>query len=113
MKLSGRSALSGDITRIQGNRVTVREGAGREAALEGQDTRALWVGDSVRVQEGRILKVGALPEPIPSPQGAGKAPAPAREARGTAGSAARGSEMSDGRRTGYRAAATPAGRTGT
>ena len=48
--------------------MTLKNDKGRETTLEVKDTRSIKVGDTVKIQEGNVIKVGALPEPIPYPE---------------------------------------------
>lgn len=49
------SDVQGTISKIDGNKITVKDSAGKETTAEG-DAKGLKVGDKVTVKDGKVMK---------------------------------------------------------
>jgi outer membrane lipoprotein SlyB len=57
--ISFAADMKGAISKIEGNKITVKAADGKETTVEG-DAKALKVGDKVMVKEGKITKKKAV-----------------------------------------------------
>lgn len=49
------SEVQGTVSKIDGNKITVKDSAGKEVTAEG-DAKGLKVGDKVTVKDGKVMK---------------------------------------------------------
>ena len=54
--------VSGTVTKIEGNKVTVRDDMGKETTIDVKDVKDTKVGDKVKIEEGIIKKATGKPE---------------------------------------------------
>jgi hypothetical protein len=52
-----KMALKGEVTKIDGNKVTVKDSAGKETTVEAKEVKDIKVGDKVKIKEGVIKKI--------------------------------------------------------
>ena len=72
-KLNG---VQGAITKIEGNKITLRDEAGKlhtigvrpESADDKHKLRGFQIGDKVKIEEGRIRRISTIPGPLPRPK---------------------------------------------
>ncbi len=56
-----KMAVSGTVTKIEGNKVTVKDDMGKETTVEVKDIKGTKVGDKVKIEDGVIENVAAEP----------------------------------------------------
>ena len=61
--------LRGTIIKIDGNRLTIKDATGKETIFESKEAAQFKIGEMVKIESGRISKVGTLPQPLPRPEG--------------------------------------------
>ncbi len=56
-----KMGVSGTVTKIEGNKVTVKDDMGKETIVEVKDLKNTKVGDRVKIEDGVIENVAAEP----------------------------------------------------
>jgi outer membrane lipoprotein SlyB len=61
--LSFAADVKGTVTKIEGNKVTVKDDKGKETTVEVKDTAGANVGDKVEIKGGKVMKEAAPAAP--------------------------------------------------
>jgi hypothetical protein len=67
-----KTGVKGMVTKIEGNKVTVKDDMGKETAVDGKDLKDIKVGEKVIIQEGIIKKMTEKPERSENPKRTGQ-----------------------------------------
>jgi hypothetical protein len=59
---AGKKEVKGTVTKIEGNKITVKDEMGKETAADGKDLMDVKVGEKVIIEEGIIKKLTQKPE---------------------------------------------------
>lgn len=62
LALAASGEVKGTITKIEGNKLTIKQADGKEVTVEVKDTKGLKVGDKVEVKSGVAKKRGSKKE---------------------------------------------------
>ncbi len=53
--LSFATEVKGEVTKVEGNKVTVKDAAGKETAVDVKDAKGVKVGDKITIKDGAIV----------------------------------------------------------
>jgi hypothetical protein len=54
--LSFASEVKGTVTKVEGNKITVKDAAGKETTVEVKDTAGVKAGDRVTIKDGKVTR---------------------------------------------------------